>query len=163
MAILRNRRIESDPWRHVPDGEPLPAAGPVTVSLGRWLAEREALAARSDPLGVRLGPEDPVDALAGDLGRLALVAIEFPSFAEGRGYSQARLLRERHGFRGELRARGDVGRDRLAFLERCGFDAFELRPGEDPAAALAALEEIPVVFQPGADRRPFAARLRGLR
>jgi uncharacterized protein (DUF934 family) len=104
-------------------------------------------------LGVRLAPADAVGELAPALPLLALVAVEFPNASEGRGYSQARLLRERFAFRGELRAVGaGVSQDQLFLLARCGFDAFELAPGEDPEAARRALERYSVAYQPGSPR-----------
>jgi uncharacterized protein (DUF934 family) len=82
----------------------------------------------------------------------ALVAVNFPQFTDGRGYSSARLLRERYGWRGELRAIGDVFRDQLFYLARCGFDAFALRQGEDAQAALAAFDDFSDAYQTAADR-----------
>ena len=162
MAIIRNREIVDDAWAHVPDGEPLPA-GDVTVSLTRWLAERDALKARTTDgtgrVGVRLAPAEEPDTLAGHLGELELVAIEFPKFTDGRGYSTARLLRERLGYRGELRAIGYVLRDQLFYMLRCGIDSFELKPGKDLQQALGAFDELSVTYQGAADDpRPLFRR-----
>jgi len=102
-------------------------------------------------LGVRLAPADKVEELAGQLARFSLVAVEFPSPSEGRGYTQGRLLRERFGFTGELRAVGaGVKRDVIFALARCGFDTFEVAPGEDLEAAARALDRYTVAYQPGA-------------
>jgi len=90
--------------------------------------------------------DDP-GALAASLGRLKVVAVDFPKFGDGRGYSIARLLRERYGYRGELRAVGEVARDHLYFMAQCGFDAFELRAGEDPQQALDALNDFSEAYQ----------------
>ncbi len=150
MRILKDRRIVEDPWRHVADDVALPAA-PVIVSLARWQAERDLLAARPEALGVRLPNDVDVAALAEDLPHFALIALEFPSFKDGRAYTQARLLRERYGYRGEVRAVGDVLRDQLFFMQRCGFDAFELRPDRSLEDALHALTEFSVTYQPAAD------------
>lgn len=92
-------------------------------------------------LGVLLMPEDEPERLLPHLGKLALVAVHFPCFADGRGYSTGRLLRARYGFAGELRAVGDILRDQLYFLNRCGFNAFELREDQDLEAALAAFTD----------------------
>ena len=100
---------------------------------------------------VRLEPADDPAELAADVDRLQLVAINFPKFADGRGYSCAVLLRTRHGYRGELRAVGDVGRDQLFYLKRCGFDAFALAPHRDPHAALASLGDFNVRYQGSVD------------
>jgi uncharacterized protein (DUF934 family) len=96
---------------------------------------------------VRLEPTDDPALLAGRLQRIARVEVNFPKFGDGRGYSIARLLRERYGYRGELRAVGQVGRDLLWYMEKCGFDAFELKEGEDPHEALAAFDDFSVAYQ----------------
>ncbi len=160
MEINERGQPTAEHWRHVPDDEAVPGHGAVTVSPARWRGEREALAAREAPVGLRIGPADSVDELIPELSRIDLVEIEFPVFTEGRGYSQARLLRQRLGYRGRLRATGDVSRDRLAFMRRCGFDSFQLRAGEDPGAAGAAFDEISVRFQPAVADDDFAARRR---
>ncbi len=105
---------------------------------------------------MRLSPVDRVEELAAELPRLALVACEFPSPGEGRGYSQGRLLRERYGFAGQLRAVGaGVKQDLVFHLARCGFDALELAPGEDVAAAVRAWQRYEVGYQPGAAQVPL--------
>jgi uncharacterized protein (DUF934 family) len=162
MAIIRNRKIVDDAWIHVADGEPLPA-GDATVSLSRWTAERDALRARAGAgvgrVGVRLQPHEEPDALAPDLAELPLVAIEFPKFTDGRGYSTARLLRERLGYANELRAIGYVLRDQLFYMLRCGIDSFELKPGKDLEQALGAFDELSVTYQGAADDpRPLFRR-----
>ncbi len=90
--------------------------------------------------------DDPAS-LAGALDGLKTIAVRFPAFGDGRGYSIGRLLRERYGYRGELRAIGAVARDHLYFMAQCGFDAFELRAGEDPKEALAALDDFSDGYQ----------------
>ena len=89
---------------------------------------------------------DPA-AIAPDLARFDVIAVRFASFSDGRGYSLARLLRERHGYRGELRAIGDVLRDQLYYLSRCGFDAFALRADQDPERALSAFDDFSETYQ----------------
>jgi uncharacterized protein (DUF934 family) len=122
----------------------------LTIPLAALRADPERWRAHRGPLGVRLAPADAVEDLAGELPLLSLIEVEFPNAGEGRGYSQARLLRERLGFRGELRAVGDgVRQDRLFLIARCGFDAFELAPGEDAQAARRALARYDVAYQPG--------------
>ena len=113
MPLLSDGRLVADPWLTVPDGAPLPD-GPAIVSLARWRAERAALTARNAALGLRLAAGEPVEEIAPDLARFAVVALDFPSFRDGRSYSAARLLRERYGYAGELRAIGNVLRDQLA-------------------------------------------------
>ena len=150
-SVIKNRRIVEDPWRHLADDAELPV-GPVIVSLARWQRERAALLARGEPVGVRLPNTANVADLAADLPALALVALEFPKFADGRAHSQARLLRERYGYRGELRAVGDVLRDQLFFMARNGFDAFELRADRRLEDALEAFGEFSDSYQPAADQ-----------
>jgi uncharacterized protein (DUF934 family) len=96
---------------------------------------------------IRLEPADDPAAVAGELGRVARIEVNFPKFGDGRGYSLARLLRERYGYRGELRAVGHITRDLLFFLESCGFDAFELREGEDLHQALASFDDFSESYQ----------------
>jgi len=163
MALIHRRKIIADRWRLAPDDSAVPNSGAVIVSLARWRREAEMLRNRRAAIGVRLAAGDPVQALAADLQTLDLIAIEFDAFTEGRGYSQARLLRERLGYGGELRAVGDVSRDRIAFMERCGFDSFELRAGENPHAIIEYFDQISVRLQPAVDRRPYAAYQRGWR
>lgn len=148
--IIRDRRIVEDNWEHVADDAP-PPAGPIIVSLARWRAERDSLAARTEPLGVRLPNDVEVATLAADLPCFAVIALEFPSFKDGRALTQARLLRERCGYRGEIRAVGDVLRDQLFFMQRCGVNAFELRSDRSLEDALDALHEFSVTYQPAAD------------
>jgi uncharacterized protein (DUF934 family) len=126
-------------------------AGPLVVPLPWWQARRESLAARRDPLGLWLEPHDDPARVAGDLASFAVVAVRFPKFTDGRGYSLAVLLR-RHGYRGELRAFGDVGRDQLFYLKRCGFDSFALPAHRDPEAALAGLEDFRDRYQGSVDQ-----------
>ena len=168
MRIIRNRAVVEDTWRpewrHEGGGErgALPP-GDVIVSLARWHEERALLRTRAGRTGVLLEPGDDVDRLAPDLDGLDLVALDFPGFADGRGYSQARLLRERFGFRGEIRATGYLSSDLLPFMERCGIDAFEV-PAEMVSAALDAFGELSVHYQPApGGGGEIAPCLRGMR
>jgi uncharacterized protein (DUF934 family) len=160
MPLLKDGRVIDDPWRHIEDTESLPGGVPAVVSWKRWSAERDALAERVGPLGLRLPNDVPPLELARDIGRFDMIALAFPRFTDGRAYSQARLLRSRLSFRGELRATGNVLRDQLMFMRRCGIDTFELR---DPAVAsdwIAALQEFDVFYQPAEDGSPWIARQR---
>jgi len=135
----------------IPD---FPRGADLIVPLALWRLRRDDLLHHTGGVGVWLDAGDDPEAIALDLHRLDLVAVNFPKFSDGRGFSTARLLRERYGFEGELRAIGDVGRDQLAFLERCGFDAFQLRDGVDARRALASFDEVSVEYQ--ADARVLA-------
>ena len=160
MPLIKNDEITEDPWIAVDDEDSLPEGAPAIVSLARWRAERETLAGRNAPLGIRLRADQPPAEIAEDIDRFQVIALEFPSFGDGRACSYARLLRERHGYRGEVRAVGQVLRDQALFMRRCGFDAFEVAEGTGVAGWREALGEISVVYQPTADGRPVAHGLR---
>ena len=157
MQIIRNRAIVDDDFVHVADGAELPDGKPI-VALARYAAAHEELLARYSTLGVRVGSDKlPTD--IPELSRLALIAIEFPRFTDGRGYSIARQLRDRYQFTGELRAVGWVLRDQLFYMERCGFNAFEVKPGKPLDSALQAFGEFSVTYQAGVDdKRPIYRR-----
>jgi len=141
--LIKNRAVVEDEWTLLRDASSLqavPPAGRIIVPLASWLAHRDALRTRTD-VGVWLAPNDDPELLADDLPRLPLVAIDFPKFVDGRGYSIARLLRDRYGYRGELRAIGDVLRDQLYAMAECGFDSFAVRADRDPADALLGLRD----------------------
>ena len=157
--IIRDRRIVEDDWTWVADDAALPPSGRIFVSWTRWQADRAALAARGD-VGVSIPATLDVSALAADLPALALVAIPFAFIQpkpeggrtfDGRAYSQARLLRERHGFKGEIRAIGDVFRDAMFYMQRCGVNAFELKEDADLDDALRAFGDFSLAYQGAAD------------
>jgi uncharacterized protein (DUF934 family) len=141
-----------DRFTAVADDEGVPE-GDVIISLGRFQAEGEALLSQDRAVGVRLTSDQAVEDLAYDLPRLAVVALEFPKFRDGRAYSQARLLRERYHFAGEVRAVGDVLREQAAFMLRCGFDAFEPADGSTADQWSQAAHRFRHVYQRAADRR----------
>jgi uncharacterized protein (DUF934 family) len=160
MPLIKGGRFVADPWCHLEDGDAVPPALPVTVSYKRWQAERALLLERAAPLGLRLPNDASAMALAADRDRLALIVLNFPRFTDGRAYSQARLIRGRLGYTGELRASGDVLRDQLLFMRRCGFDAFAVNARADAENWLRAFREIDVFYQPGEDQSPWAMRQR---
>ena len=159
MQLIKNGRITADAWRNVADDVPLPQMGPVIVSLARWRVEREALIAGGGPLGIRLASGEPPSEIAEDVGFFDVIALEFPKFTDGRAYSYARLLRERYGFRGELRAVGNVLADQFQFMHRCGFDAFEAEDAAEESWR-RAMTEIAVWYQPTGDERAPVSVLR---
>lgn len=159
-SIIKNRAIVNDDWtvvRPAEDGSLPPVnelpAGKVLVPLALWQAEREALSASRSAaeIGVWLAPDSEPADLAGDFDKLALIGVDFPVFRDGRGYSIGRLLRERYGYKGELRAIGDVLRDQITFMFRCGFDAYAVRADKDPADALKAFDDFSVQYQGAVD------------
>ncbi len=151
MALLISHgRIINDDWVEL-DAEfdsaaPLPA-GKLIVPLCVWNARREELLARDAAVGIRLASSEHPETVADALDDVALVAIDFPVFSDGRGYSHARVLRDTYGFVGELRAVGDVQRDQLFLMRRCGFDSFRIRTDRDATDALAGFGEFSAVYQ----------------
>jgi uncharacterized protein (DUF934 family) len=161
MSLIKAGKLTADPFVDASGAEVIPPAGPVMVSLAQWQAQRDALLARGTPLGVRLHSDQSPEAIADDVKHFALIALEFPKFRDGRAYSYARLLRERYGFEGELRAVGDVLMEQLFFMVRTGFDAFDLQQSPDPVAAFeTALKDFTVWYQPTGDGRATAMQLR---
>jgi uncharacterized protein (DUF934 family) len=158
--LIRDRAIATgDGWTY-PDAPEAATAKRRVLPLAGYLAAAQAGAAGPD-LGVLLKPEDhDLEPLRPWIARLPIVVVHFPSAGDGRGFSQATLLRERHGYRGELRARGRVQVDQIWFMARCGFDAFDLAPGEDPALAIAQLDRFSVAYQPGPEGALSRPRLR---
>ena len=156
-TLIKDGRIENDSWRllsaelevRLLDASATPD---LIVPLVLWQRRREDLLSRGGRLGLKLAPEEGPEGVARDLMHFALVAVEFPVFTDGRGYSTARLLRERYGYTGELRAIGDIGRDQLFYLSRCGFNAFALEPGGEAAEALDSLKDFSEGYQASVER-----------
>jgi uncharacterized protein (DUF934 family) len=150
----------ADPFVSVADDDPIPD-GDVLVSFARFQAEGDLLSARDRRVGVRVGAGDAVEALAYDLPRVAVVALIFPKFRDGRPYSAAMVLRTRLGFKGELRAVGEVLLEQAPFMIRCGFDAFEVTDGTDADQWSRAARRFRHVYQRAADDREpaFVTRL----
>src|SRR5256714_11959086 len=160
MPLVKGGKITEDPSVHAAAGAELPAEGSVLVSAARFLENPEALFARSGKVGVIWPNNRDVDDLVPHLDRLGVVALVFPTFRDGRAYSQARLLRERHGFKGELRATGQVLRDQFVFMLRAGFDAFEVKKESDAEAFAATVKRYSVFYQPTGDGRLTALHRR---
>ena len=165
MQLVRGGRLIEDRFQRVLDDAPIPDGEPVLLPAARLLADARDLVSRRAPTGVIWPNDRRIAELVPYLDWLALVALVFPTFRDGRAYSQARLLRERHGFRGELRATGQVLRDQLMFLQRAGFDAFEVSKDKDAAHFAEAVDRYSVFYQPTGDGRvsTLEARLRGQR
>ena len=151
MTLLKNGEIVEDTWRNLADDEDISGEESIIVSLDRWQNEPDKFNGRNGALGIRLESHQKPDAIADDVERFDLIALDFPVLPDGRAFSHGRLLRERYGFKGELRAVGKVIQDQLYFMERCGFDAVELSEGEDVAKSIAALNAFTVAYQPAAD------------
>ncbi|MFO1324234.1 MAG: DUF934 domain-containing protein [Burkholderiales bacterium] len=158
--LVRLSGVVDDPFVLVRDAvslADLPEATPVIVPLALWTSARAALVARGDA-GVWLAPADDPESLAADVRLLPVIAVDFPAFTDGRGYSIGRLLRERYGYSGELRAVGDVQRDQLYYLAQVGFNAFAVRDDRDADAALAGLTDFSDGYQLTNARAPWFRR-----
>jgi len=147
--LLRDRQIVIDEWLYVAEAAS-DADAPLIVTFDQWRMEPDTWIARGSRLGLLLAPDHKVEDLAQDLQHFSLIAAQFPGPSDGRGYSQARLLRERWNFKGELRATGFVRIDQVFFMARCGFNSFEL-PDSDFSGALAALSTFSAAYQPSND------------
>jgi uncharacterized protein (DUF934 family) len=158
MRFIKDAKPAEDRFQRVGDDTPIPLEGAVLLSATRFLAEAEKLAGRE--VSVIWPNNRDVEELAPHLDRVAAIALVFPTFRDGRAYSQARLLRQRYGYRGELRATGQVLRDQFLFMLRAGFDAFEVTKENDADAFAEAVHRYTRFYQQSVDRRPVIARAR---
>jgi len=156
--IIKNKTIRDDDWTvlrlgesDTPEGVAVPS-GKIIVPLKVWLAQRDALQARRE-LGVWLASDERAEDLTNDLGIFSVIAVDFPKFADGRGYTIAHHLRVRLGYNGELRAIGDVLRDQMFYMQRVGFNAFAARPDKDIYEALKGLNDFSVTYQASSDEK----------
>lgn len=155
QRIIKGREVVTDNWHLLPKEttfEEIPNSDNVIIPAALWLEHGHALTTRDGGLGVWLDSDEEPESIADSLEHFQVIAINFPAFTDGRGFSYARLLRERFGYKGELRAIGDVLQDQLFFMQRCGFDAYVIRADRDPEAALAGLDDFTVVYQSGVDQ-----------
>ena len=161
--LWKEGAFQADPWQDWPEDGALDAAEDGLVPLERFAADADFFLARKGRLGVRVAAGEDVTGLACHLEQIALIALEFPNFADGRNYSAARLLRERLGYDGEIRAVGDVLADQIALMRRCGIDAFMVTHGPTREALQAGrISEVRHYYQPAGGReipagsRPWA-------
>ena len=160
MPLVKGGKIADDPFLHVADDAEIPADGAILISAARFLENPEALSQRAGGTGVIWPNNRDVDDLVPYLDRLAVVALVFPTFRDGRAYSQARLLRERHNYHGEWRATGQVLRDQFLFMSRAGFDAFDVKKPADAEAFANTVKRYSVFYQPTGDGRMTALHRR---
>ncbi|MGE6528285.1 DUF934 domain-containing protein [Pseudomonas sp. NPDC077382] len=154
QRIIKDGQVIDETWHLLPkdvtlDG--LSNCDDLIVPLQLWLDHAHALKARDGGLGIWLDSDEAVEEIAEELDNFQVIALNFPAFTDGRHYSSARLLRDRYGYKGEVRAIGDVLRDQLFYMRRCGFDAFAVRPDRDPYDALEGLNDFSVTYQCAAD------------
>lgn len=160
MKLVKEGALAADAWTHVTDDGELPDGGAVIVSLARFKADRDALMGRNAPLGLRLQSHEPPADVAEDLNRFEVVALEFPIFRDGRGYTYAVHLRQRFGFDGEVRAVGDVLWDQIPNMLRCGVDTFEVADDFPLEAFEEARTVFTHVYQPDVSGRATVFELR---
>ena len=160
MLLVRSGRVTDDRFVRVLDDSPAPEGAAVLVPATRLLADSEDFSRRGAPTGVIWPNNKKIAELEPHLDHLALVALVFPSFKDGRAFSQARLLRERYGFRGELRATGQVLRDQFLFMQRAGFDSFDVKKQSDAEAFANTVKRYSVFYQPTGDGRMTALHRR---
>ena len=159
-ALIRHGRQIPDPYRKMTAADEIPVSGAVLVPLVVWQDHWEALLSRGEPVGVQLASDEHPEIIGDDVDQLDLIALEFPTFRDGRAYSGARLIRERFGFTGELRAVGDVHREQLHYMERVGFDTFEIAGADAEQDFAVAAADFSVWYQPSGDERRSAVSLR---
>ena len=155
QRLIKNGEIIDETWRMLDKDATLDGLSnseDLIVPLGLWLEHAHALKARDGGLGVWLDSDEEVETIAEDLPHFQVVALNFPVFSDGRNYSNARLLRDRYGYQGEVRAIGDVLRDQLFFMRRCGFDAFALRADLNPEEALDSFNDFSNSYQSATDQ-----------
>jgi uncharacterized protein (DUF934 family) len=160
MPLVKNGQVVTDRFIAILDDAPVPAEGAVLVTAERFLADAAELAARGSEIGVLWPNNRDVAALEPWLDKLAMVALVFPKFKDGRAYSQARILRERYRYHGELRATGEVLRDQFVFMLRAGFDSLDVKKEADAAAYADVLKRYSVFYQPTGDGKVTAFRAR---
>ena len=160
MPLVKDGKITNDEFVHLADDAEIPGDGAILVSAARFLGDAEALSRREGRTGVIWPNNRDLDDLVPFLDRLAVVALVFPTFRDGRAYSQARLLRERHHYRGELRSTGQVLRDQFLFMLRAGFDSFEVKKPADAEAFANTVKRYSVFYQPTGDGRMTALHRR---
>jgi len=151
MPLLKDGKVVDDVWAFVEDGHELSPGGCIVVSLGRFLSEHDQLLARNRSIGVRLANTDDPGLLAPYLDRIHLVEVQFPKYTDGRALSQAQLLRRRHGYAGEIRGTGQVLRDQLRLMIRCGIDAMVIDVDDAEAVHAFSAREFSEFYQSAAD------------
>ena len=151
MPMLKDGKIVDDVWAFVEDGHELSPGGCIIVSLGRFLSEHDQLLARNRSIGVRLAVSDNPELLAPFLDQLHLVELQFPKYTDGRAFSQSQLLRRRFGYKGEIRATGQVLRDQLRLMIRSGFDAMVIDEADAEAVFDFSAHEFSEFYQAASD------------
>jgi uncharacterized protein (DUF934 family) len=151
MPLIKDGKVVDDVWAFVEDGHELSPGGCITVSLGRFLSEHDQLLARNRSIGVRLANTDDPALLVPFLDQIHLIELQFPKYTDGRAFSQAQLLRRRYGYKGEIRAIGQVLRDQLRLMIRSGFDAVVIDEADAEAVYDFSAHEFSEFYQAASD------------
>ena len=151
LRVIKNNQVMEDGWQRIEAGTDIPGTGDIIVPLSVWKEHGNELINRSGRVGVCLPAEEEPAVLEDDLEQLEMIALDFSVFKDGRSYSNARLLRDRYGYKGELRAVGDVLRDQIYYMSRCGIDSFQIRTDKDITDAINGLTDFSVTYQTAAD------------
>ena len=151
MPLLKDGKLVDYLWQFVEDNSDLPENGDIVVSLNRWFEDNDELGGRDGLVGVKLNSDQSPAQLVDALDRIALIAVDFPAFTDGRSYSSARLLRERYGYQGQIRATGEVLLDQYGFMLRCGIDEVQISDIDDASEWLSAASKMSRHYQPAAD------------
>lgn len=158
MQIIKNHKIVDDQWQYFTEkfDTSMPPDGNIIITLKAWKTAKENLITRQSKLGIKLNSDELLPEIVDDLDYFEIISLDFTPYKDGRHFSTARLLRERYHYKGEIRATGEVLRDQLLYMQRVGFDAFELGSNQDLNAALTAFNEFSTAYQPTANpHSPF--------
>jgi uncharacterized protein (DUF934 family) len=150
VQVIKDRKIISDEWQRVADDEAIPS-GQMIISYRRWKKAEDEIAQHSGSLAICIDGDDEIEEVAELADQFELIALDFPTFADGRNYSNARLLRDRYAYKGDLRAVGDVLRDQLYYMHRCGITSFQVRADKSIEDALKAFDDFSLSYQTAAD------------
>lgn len=147
MQIIKDKQLTNNDWSFVGDDSETGNNGDITVSLDRWIDQQQQLLNHAGKVGIRIKPDDRIEKLAGNLEGIELIELDFPGFGDGRPFSQARLLRNRLGYRGEIRAIGHYLPDQVYYLHRVGVNAFQFENPNQIPLALSCLDDFSVTYQ----------------
>lgn len=152
QKIVKDGEVRNDDWQKIEQPDSGLPDGKLLLPMQYWLQNRQQLAARNGSVGIWIDSHEEVEALGDAAQTLPVIGIHFPKFADGRGFSTARLLRERYSYKGEVRAIGPFIRDQLFYMKRCGFDAFQFAPEVDPDSARQSLNDFSNAYQGATDQ-----------
>ena len=150
--LIKDGQIVEDNWQLVREATGDLPNGNIIVALPLWLANKETLIKRKGEIGLLLSSSEEAETIEHDANFFSVIALDFPMFADGRSYTNARILRERYNYQGEIRAVGDVLQDQLFYMKRCGFNAFALREDKDIEVALKSLNDFSESYQAAVDQ-----------